>query len=101
MANQFEQAVKAVKGWFMRAGADTGLAREFKSIFELGGVPAFQQFYNLGIYPWKYLYKGFYSAWHLIDAPTIQNPRAKRRPGPAVRPGAEKTPFAGNQCAQL
>ena len=79
MANQFERAVKAVKGWFMRAGADSGLAREFKSVFELGGVPAFQQFYNLGIYPWKALYKGFYEPWHLIAAPTIQDPRAKRR----------------------
>lgn len=79
MANQFERAVKAVKGWFMRAGADSGLAREFKSVFELGGVPAFQQFYNFGIYPWKALYKGFYEPWHLIAAPTIQDPRAKRR----------------------
>lgn len=56
-----------------------GLSREFKSIFELGGVPAFQQFYNLGIFPWKYLYKGFYSAWHLIAAPTINDQNAKRR----------------------
>ena len=55
-----------------------GLSREFKSVFELGGVPAFQQFYNFGIFPWKYLYKGFYSAWHLVAAPTIENPNAKR-----------------------
>ena len=75
----FERLKKAVMGWMQTTGADVGIAKEFKSIFELGGVPAFQQFYNLGIYPWKYLYKGFYSAWHLIDAPTIQNPRAKRR----------------------
>lgn len=74
----FEQFKRAVKNWFMRAGADTGLAREFKSIFELGGVPAFQQFYNLGILPWKALYKGFYSAWHLIPAPTIKDPNATR-----------------------
>ena len=75
----FNDIKKAVSGWMQRAGADTGLAREFKSIFELGGVPAFQQFYNLGIYPWKALYKGFYEPWHLIPAPTIQDPRAKRR----------------------
>ena len=74
----FEQFKRAVKNWFMRAGADTGLAREFKSIFDLGGVPAFQQFYNLGILPWKALYKGFYSAWHLIPAPTIKDPTATR-----------------------
>jgi len=74
----FERIRKQVKNWFMRAGADLGLSREFKSVFELGGVPAFQQFYNFGIFPWKYLYKGFYSAWHLVAAPTIENPNAKR-----------------------
>ena len=62
-----------------RTGADLGISKEYKSIFELGGVPAFQQFYNVGIFPWKWVYKGFYSAWHLIPAPTIQDPRAKRR----------------------
>lgn len=75
----FESLKKAVKNWFMRTGADLGLAQEFKSIFELGGVPAFQQFYNAGIFPWKYVYKGYYDAWHLIAAPTIENPLAKRR----------------------
>lgn len=74
----FERIKRAVKNWFMRAGADTGIAREFKDIFELGGVPAFQQFYNMGIYPWKCLYKGLYEPWHVIAAPTISDPRAKR-----------------------
>jgi A118 family predicted phage portal protein len=58
--------------------ADTGLAKEYKSIFELGGVPAFQQFYNFGILIWKLLWKGFYKPWHIIPAPTIANPNAKR-----------------------
>ena len=75
----FERLRRTVKSWMQRVGAETGLAREFKDIFELGGVPAFNQFYNLGIFPWKYVYKGFYDAWHLIDAPTVQNPRSKRR----------------------
>ena len=75
----FERIKKAVKSFMLRAGADTGLGKEFKSIFELGGVPAFQQFYNFGIFPWKWLYKGYYEAWHLIKAPTIQNPEAERR----------------------
>ena len=74
----FESFKRAVKNWFMRAGADTGIAREFKDIFELGVVPAFQQFYNMGIYPWKFLYKGLYEPWHVIAAPTISDPRAKR-----------------------
>lgn len=60
------------------AGAETGIAKEFKDVFELGGVPAFREFYNLGIYPWKCLYRGFYEPWHLIDAPTIANAQHKR-----------------------
>ena len=75
----FERLKKAVKGWMQTTGADIGLAKEFKDIFEIGGVPAFRQFYNLGIYPWKCLYRGFYEPWHLIKAPTIQNPRGERR----------------------
>lgn len=62
----------------MRSGANTGIAKEYKSIFELEGVPAFNQFYNIGIFPWKFLYRGFYKPWHLIKAPTIANPDAKR-----------------------
>ena len=61
-----------------RLGASTGAAKEFKSVFDLDGVPAFNQFYNFGIFPWKYIYKGFYKPWHVIGAPTIENPKAKR-----------------------
>ena len=55
-------------------GAATGIAKEYKSIFELGGVPAFNEFYNTGILPWKCLYKGFYKPWHYVLAPTIADP---------------------------
>lgn len=61
-----------------KAVADTGLAREYKSVFDLAGVPAFQQFYDFGIFIWKYLWKGFYKAWHIIPAPTIADPKARR-----------------------
>lgn len=61
-----------------KAGADMGVAKEFKSVFELGGVPSFQQFYNFGIFIWKWLWKGFYKPWHIIGAPTVANPNAKR-----------------------
>ena len=61
-----------------RTGAETGIAREFKDIFELSGVPAFNQYYQFGIFIWKWIYKGFYKLWHLIPAPTIANPEAKR-----------------------
>nr|DAN17912.1 MAG TPA: portal protein [Caudoviricetes sp.] len=55
-------------------GANTGLAKEFKDIFEVGGVPAFNQFYYYGIFIWKYLYKGFYNAWHLVPVHSIEQP---------------------------
>lgn len=61
-----------------KAGASTNLAHEFKDIFEIGGVPAFNQFYYLGIFPWKYVYRGYYKLWHYISAPTIEEPRRKR-----------------------
>ena len=75
----FERLKKAVRGWMQTTGADLGVAREFKSIFEIDGVPAFQQFYNFGIYPWKWLYRGYYEPWHLIKAPTVADPRAQRK----------------------
>ena len=61
-----------------RGAAQTGLAREFKDIFSIGGVPAFGQFYDVGIFVWKMLYRGFYKPWHLIPAPTIADPHARR-----------------------
>ena len=70
---------KKVKGWMQSAGAATGIAREFKDIFEVGGVPAFNQFYYFGIFIWKVIYKGYYKAWHLVPAPTILNPNATRK----------------------
>ena len=59
--------------------ADMKASKEFKDVFELGGVPAYSQFYNFGIFPWKYVYRGFYKAWHVIKAPTIANPEAVRQ----------------------
>lgn len=70
--------IKEFKAFMQRLGASTGAAKEFKSVFDLDGVPAFNQFYNFGIFPWKYIYKGFYKPWHVIGAPTIENPKAKR-----------------------
>ena len=62
-----------------RTASATGIAREFKTVFELGGVPAFSQFYDVGIFVWKMLYRGFYKPWHLIPAPTIANEKATRQ----------------------
>lgn len=74
----FETLKKKVKDRMQKTGADIGIAKEFRSIFDLGGVPSFQQFYNLGIFIWKWLWKGFYKPWHIIPAPTIANPKAER-----------------------
>ena len=74
----FEALKKKVKNIMQKTGADMGVAREFKSVFELGGVPSFQQFYNFGIFIWKYLWKGFYKLWHVIPCPTVANPLAER-----------------------
>lgn len=74
----FEKLKKAVKDWMDRMGAETGMGREFRDIFDLGGVPAYREFYNFGIFPWKYVYKGFYNAWHIVSAPTIENAKNKR-----------------------
>ena len=46
------------RGLMQRTVTATGIAREFRDIFELGGVPAFKQFYDDGIFVWKYLYRG-------------------------------------------
>ena len=75
----FEKIKKAVKNLMQKTSADLGTAKEFKDIFELGGVPAFNQFYYFGIFVWKYLYRGIYKPWHIIPAPTIADPLGKRK----------------------
>lgn len=66
------------RNMIQRGAATTGIGREYKSVFDLGDVPAFREFYEFGIFIWKWLYRGFYKAWHLIPAPTIADPDAKR-----------------------
>ena len=31
---------------------------ELKTVFDHGGVPSFNEFYNIGIFYWKMIYKG-------------------------------------------
>lgn len=76
---RFKKFMATVRDSAQIAGANTRIAREFKDIFEIGGVPSFNEFYNFGILPWKWVYRGYYSAWHLIKAPTIADPNAKRK----------------------
>ena len=64
-----------IKSWgaglLQRTASATGIAREFKDIFELGGVPAFNQFYYYGIFIWKYLYRGLYKPWHVVPVVAV------------------------------
>lgn len=53
--------------------------KEVSNVFMLNGVPSFSEFYNLGIYPWKLMYRGYLADFHTISAPTINNPSAKRK----------------------
>lgn len=50
-----------------------------KDVFELDGVPAFRQYYQLYIFTWQAVYKGFYKAWHDVAAKTVNDPKGKRR----------------------
>lgn len=69
----FGRVKERVKSWMELAKTKTGMAKEFKDIFEVGGVPAFNQFYYFGIFIWKYLYRGYYKPWHRISAPTVKD----------------------------
>lgn len=74
-----ERLRKRGRSLMQKAGAETGLARPFRDIFEVGGVPAYRQFYDQGIFVWKALYRGAYAPWHTVPAPTIANPKAVRQ----------------------
>lgn len=99
----FERLKKAVKGLMMDASARTGIGRKFKNIFELGGVPAFEQFYTFGIFPWKMIYRGYYEPWHKIAAPSIAKPYATRKIEPSCLAKAVCAELAGlcwsEECA--
>lgn len=50
-----------------------------KDVFDLEGVPAFREYYNLFIFVWQAIYKGFYKAWHEVPVMTIRDPKGKHR----------------------
>ena len=50
-----------------------------KDVFELEGVPAFREYYNLFIFVWQAIYKGFYKDWHTVPVKTIRDPKGKTR----------------------
>ena len=59
------------RGLVQRTATATGIAREYKDIFELGDVPAFNQFYYFGIFVWKALYRGLYKDWHVVPVISV------------------------------
>lgn len=50
-----------------------------KDVFELDGVPAFREYYQLYVYTWQAIYKGFYKAWHTVPMKTLNDPKGKTR----------------------
>lgn len=54
-------------------------AKELANVFELNGVPSFRQFYDVGIFYWKCIYRGYLDSWHVCPAPTINEPFRKRK----------------------
>lgn len=93
MMLMFDRIKKAVKNLLQKTGATAKIAHEFKDIFEIGGVPAFNQFYYFGIFPWKYIYRGFYKPWHRVPAPTIKDRYGER--------DLERMDAAKAACAEL
>ena len=59
--------------------ADNQIGKEYKDVFDVEGVPSFRTFYNFSIFPCKYVYRGNYNAWHLVNAPTIKDDKATRQ----------------------
>ncbi len=79
MMNWYGKLLRRGRRLMAKAGADMGLSREFRDVFEVGGVPQWRRFYDEGIFVWKALYRGSYAPWHLVSAPTIANPKATRQ----------------------
>lgn len=73
----FDNLKNRIEQGKMKAMADTRLGREFKSIFDIGGVPAYNQFYNYGIFVWKDLYKGVYTPWHIVPIYTLNGKQSR------------------------
>jgi len=61
-----------------KTAANVGIAKEYKTVFDIKGIPSFQQFYFYGIFVWKWIWKGLYKPWHIIPAPTIKDPKNRR-----------------------
>ena len=75
-----------------------------KDVFELDGVPAFREYYQLFIFAWQAIYKGFYKAWHSVPLKTLNDPKGKMRTMATMNAGkmacAQMARYVWNeQCA--
>lgn len=70
-----------IRDLFKKAGdrLTDATAAFVKDVFELQGVPAFREYYNVFIFHWQAIYKGFYKAWHVVPCKTINDPKGKTR----------------------
>ena len=50
-----------------------------ENVFMVDGVPSFNEFYNIGMYPWKLVYKGYVPEWHNVADKSIAKPDGKRK----------------------
>ena len=50
-----------------------------KDIFDLEGVPAYREFYSIYIFPWKYVYRGYYAAWHNVPIFAVAAKKGEHR----------------------
>ena len=48
-------------------------------VFDVAGVPSFSEFYDIGIYPWKCVYRGYLPEWHEVSNKSVAHPDGKRR----------------------
>lgn len=55
------------------------IKNDLKSVFEVAGVPSFNEFYNVGMYPWKLVYKGYVPDWHDVADKSIAKPNGTRK----------------------
>lgn len=54
------------------------IKNSLENVFKVAGVPSFNEFYNIGIYPWKLVYKNL-PDWVNVSDKSIANPNGQRK----------------------
>lgn len=66
------------KRGLQRVNATTEMGKSYKDVFDINGVPSYRTFYNMMIFPAKYVYRGLYKPWHIVAAPTVKQETGTR-----------------------